>query len=91
MRKYSCFSYGVECGHAKGYGLFDFCFLKLFLRTVFENIEDNILTFFINYFCYLNLEFYVFLYVFLNKKKWKPTSFVKKTMFGSLFFLFRKT
>ena len=34
--------------------MFDSCFLKLFLKIVFENIDN------VNYSCYLNFVFFVF-------------------------------
>ena len=41
-------------------GLFGSCFLKLFLRAVFENTENIILMFFENCSYYLNLVFFIF-------------------------------
>ena len=40
--------------------MFCSCFLKLFLRIIFENIENNILAFSKIYYCYLNLVFSIF-------------------------------
>ena len=48
-------------------GQFGFCFLKLLLRIVFENIEKIILVFFENCFCYLNLVFSVYFVFFITK------------------------
>ena len=55
-----------------------FMFLKLFLKTVFENIDNTILVFFKNYSCFLNL-------VVKKKKKLRT----KHVLF--LFFFFFKT
>ena len=49
--------------------MFGSCFLKLFLRTLFENTENTILVLSKNLSCYLNIMFSVFFYVFQNKKK----------------------
>ena len=49
--------------------MFGSCFLKLFLRTVFENTENLILVFNENCSCYLNLVFYMFYMLFKTKKK----------------------
>ena len=48
-------------------GQFGFCFLKLLLRIVFENIEKIILVFFENCSCYLNLVFSVYFVFFITK------------------------
>ena len=48
--------------------MFGSCFLKLFLKTIFEKIENTILMLSKNNYCYLNLVFFV-LSVFFNKKK----------------------
>ena len=48
--------------------MFDSCFLKLFLKIVFENIENIIFVFSKNYYYYLNLVFYVLSIFFENKK-----------------------
>ena len=49
------------------------CFLKLFLKTVFENTKNTILVFFEICCCYLNLVFYMFFVFFKRKKTWKPS------------------
>ena len=41
----------------------------LFKRIVFENTNNTILGLYKKCFCYLNLVFYLFFCVFLNKKK----------------------
>ena len=57
-------------------GLFGSCFFKLFLRTVFESIENIILMLSENCYCFLNLMFYVFSVFFITKKKkWEPNIF----------------
>ena len=59
--------------------MFGFCFLKLFLRTIFENTNNTILVFFENtnniilvffkiFYYFLNLMFYMFSVVFIIKK-----------------------
>ena len=48
--------------------MFGSCFCKLFLRTVFENIENTILVFSENCHCSLNLLFSVFSVSFRKKK-----------------------
>ena len=48
--------------------MFDSCFLKLFLKIVFKNIENIIFVFSKNYYCYLNLVFDVLSIFFENKK-----------------------
>ena len=69
------------------YGLFGSSFLKLFLRLVFENIENIILMFLEDYSYSLNLVFFFLCFFFLIKKK-KPNTFF---IVFSLFFLFFKT
>ena len=49
-------------------GMFGSCFLKLFLRTVFENIKNTKILLFENFSYSLNLVFLCFL-CFLEKKK----------------------
>ena len=48
--------------------MFGYCFLKLLLRTFFENKDNIILLFFEDYSCSLNLVFSVFLVFFWTKK-----------------------
>ena len=55
--------YGLKT-YLKTVGLFGLCFFFFFLRTVFKNIGNTILVFFKNYYCFLNLVFFVFFMFF---------------------------
>ena len=57
----------------KKLGLFDSCFLKLLLRTVFENTVNTILVFSENYSYSLNFSF---LYHVFRKKKFSFCVFI---------------
>ena len=67
--------------------IFGSCFLKLLLRTVFENIENIILMFFENCFCYLNLLFFSIL--FFSEKK-NCFCYLNLLFFSILFFSEKK-
>ena len=54
------FSRNRERNMQQAKGLFGSCFLKLFLRTVFENTENTIFMFSENFSYYLDLLFFVF-------------------------------
>ena len=49
--------------------MFGSCFLKLFLKIVFKNIENTILVFYENRYYFFNLVFFCIIYVFQHKKK----------------------
>ena len=76
--------------------LFGSCFLKLFLRKVFENIGNIILVFFEICFCYLNLVFCrkkkkLSLFYFFSLFLKTDNSFQKYEWNMSVWFLFPKT
>ena len=50
-------------------GLFVYCFLKLFLKTIFENTKNTVLAFFENCSYFLNLVFSVLFVFVITKKK----------------------